>query len=945
MSTRSPGTAPLEGRLGWWRLALGALSVLLGSPQPSSAMQRPPVAATQNPTAAAAKPALQPADYARWETLGPAWLSPDGRWIAYQISREDGDELRLADVGADSTRAFAFAGYPAFSRDNRWLAFTIGRSESERERLQAAGESIRGRMGLLDLSRGLLEELDGINSFEFSPNGEFLAIRGEPAPDDPARGSDLILRDLATGRDTHFGSIATYAWSDRGATLALVVEAGSSAEPGLYVLAAASGRLHLLETGSSGFSQLVWRRQAADLAALRSRVPAGGPDLEYDVVAWKALDGAQPERHVLQPTVDGASPGFRVVDYRGLTWSDDGSKIFFGLQDLEPATAVSTANAGATGPTASLDIWHSQDLDIVPAQRVGAVMERFRSDLAVWHVEAGRMVRLSDASLADIELFAGGRVAIGGDRRPYAAERMFGPILKDFYAIDVGTGARRPIARRIQHAFGASPQGRYFLYLDGNDFWSYDLQSGESRNLTVGLPAEFVDNAHDHAVEQKPPFGVGGWTPDDRSVILNDRYDLWEVRADGSGARRLTRGAQDSVRHRVIQPDREADVVDLSRPLYLGLFGEWTKRSGFAILSPAGTVDRAVWIEGSATRLVRARDAEVYAYVRQAFDVSPDLWVAGPGLRDARRATHTNAFADDYAWGRAELIDFRNTEGDRLQAALYYPAGYQPGQRYPMIVHVYERPSLLIHNYVPPSETSPFNVTVFTSRGYFVLRPDIVYRPRNPGLSAVAAIVPAVQAVLATGMVDPARVGLAGHSWGGYQTAFAVTQTDVFAAAAAGAPLTDLISMYGSVYWNTGETNARLFESWQGRMEVPPWEDLEAYVANSPVMQIRHMNTPLLVSVGDRDGQVDWNQAIELYNAARRTGKDLVLLVYEGEGHDLRRRPNQIDQHRRVLEWFDHYLKGAEPAAWITHGVRYLDRETEWLRIRDGTPGPGVAGP
>jgi dipeptidyl aminopeptidase/acylaminoacyl peptidase len=336
------------------------------------------------------------------------------------------------------------------------------------------------------------------------------------------------------------------------------------------------------------------------------------------------------------------------------------------------------------------------------------------------------------------------------------------------------------------------------------------------------------------------------------------------------------------------------------------------------------------------SRLTRADSADVYIFRIEGADDSPDIFVAGPTLADRRQVTVTNPFQQQYAWTRGELIDYRNAHGRELQAALLYPANYEPSRQYPMIIYPYEITSNTLHNYVVPSATSAYNTTVFTQNGYFVLRPDIVYRSRNPGVSAVEALLPALDAALATGMIDAERVGIAGHSWGAYQTAFAITQTDRFAAAVAGAPLTDLISMYLSIYWNTGGTDARMFEIEQGRMEVPFWEDLEAYMRNSPLFHVRNMNTPLLVAFGDEDGAVDWHQGIELYNAARRAGKEMVMLVYEGENHSLSRKPNQIDYHRRVNEWFGHYLRGEPAPEWITSGVTHIARQRELELLRRG---------
>ena len=242
------------------------------------------------------------------------------------------------------------------------------------------------------------------------------------------------------------------------------------------------------------------------------------------------------------------------------------------------------------------------------------------------------------------------------------------------------------------------------------------------------------------------------------------------------------------------------------------------------------------------------------------------------------------------------------------------------------IVYIYEIRSNVVHSYQVPSERSYYNFQVWSQSGYFVYQPDIVYRDRDPGVSAVASLEPAVQAVIETGMVDPDRIGLIGHSWGGYQTTFAVTQTDIFSAAVAGAPLTNLFSMYLSVYWNSGGTDARIFEISQGRMEVPFWEDEAAYRRNSPVFHIENMTTPLLMAQGTEDGAVDFNQGVEFYNAARRANKDFVFLVYNGENHGFRNEANQLDYHRRINGWFGYYLKGEEAPPWITDGVPYLEQ-------------------
>jgi dipeptidyl aminopeptidase/acylaminoacyl peptidase len=231
-----------------------------------------------------------------------------------------------------------------------------------------------------------------------------------------------------------------------------------------------------------------------------------------------------------------------------------------------------------------------------------------------------------------------------------------------------------------------------------------------------------------------------------------------------------------------------------------------------------------------------------------------------------------------------------------------------------------------MNNYYAPAARG-FNKTVYTSRGYAVLMPDIVYQLNDPGMSAVWCVLPAVKAAADTGVVDINRVGIHGHSWGGYQTAFLITQTDMFKAAIAGAPLTNMISMYSSVYWNSGSANQPIFESSQGRFKGNYLDNLDAYTRNSPVYYANNVNTPLIILHNDKDGAVDWNQGIEYYNTLRQLKKSVIMLQYKGENHGLRKQPNMKDYYIRMREFFDHHLMGKPAPKWLQQGISHLDLE------------------
>ncbi|MBX3416152.1 MAG: prolyl oligopeptidase family serine peptidase [Pirellulaceae bacterium] len=588
---------------------------------------------------------------------------------------------------------------------------------------------------------------------------------------------------------------------------------------------------------------------------------------------------------------------------------------------------------------AGVEVWHAKDIDIIPLQKKQIARDKNLNYLAAWWLDDDQMAQLGSDLTERITLFEQQKRALAFDNRPYEEQKRFGPTLNDLYLVDVRTGERSLIVPANKFAFNSSPDGRYLVYQKDDQLWLFDSETGSHRDLTSELGVSFHNTKLSTLTAEKPAWSSPDWSKDSSHVIVYDEFDIWSIPVEMStAAKRLTDGAANQIRHRRVTLDPIEDRwVDFEVPMIVSLYGEMSKKSGYGRLdlsAPTGRAEKLIWNDKSIGRLIKAKEADTFAYIEQSVESSPNLWVSGAGLADARRASDTNPFQKDYAWSKAELVNYANDQGEELQGALYYPAGYEAGKKYPMIVYIYEERSQGLHNYTVPSEQRPYNNATFTADGYFVFEPDIVYRPQNPGLSAVECVIPAVRKVLESGMVDETKIGLIGHSWGAYQTAFIVTQTDLFAAGIAGAPLTNMMSMSMSIYWNTGQTDAWIFHESQGRMNQPFWRDVETYIQNSPIFSIDNLNTPLLVAFGDEDGAVDFNQGVELYNAARLAGKPFVMLVYPGENHGLVKKPNQVDYHYRIREWFGHYLKGYEPARWITDGQKHLDRQKELEKLK-----------
>ncbi len=925
------------------------------------------------------KSSVKPSEYGQWETLAfGSNLSPDGKWLAYGINRSNrNNELRVTNVADGTTKVAAFGAQPIFSSNSRYVAYSIGYSEAQEEKLTKEKKPIQRKLGLLNLATGEQTVVDGIEAFAFSANGAYLAMRRYPpkkdAPDaaaavetDDTPGATLIVRQLGSGRDTTFGNVSAFAWQDlpkQGRLLALTISAEDKTGNGVQLFDPESNALRVLDSSSSGYSGLAWRKDSADLAVLRSKTDERHEVPTQIALAWTHLGETSEARQMYDPTTDAKFPsGMRTVAFRRPSWSDDGSIMFLGVAKwtekpvaAKKAAIASDADGNGSDPLAkdsvkdapkgdaeelepaAVDVWHARDVDVMPKQKLSARNDRQKNLLSAWHVETGKFVQLGKEPTEQVTPIKHQKLAVAANWTTYAMDRSIGRPAADLSLIDLATGERTKIKDRLSedHYVQASPGGRYLLYLQDDHYWTVDTATRAVVNITKSVQTSFVDRESDATIKQKPAFGVAGWTKNDEAVILYDKFDLWKVAPDGSRATRLTDGAADQVRHRYVRLNPDEEWIDADKPAYLSLFGIWTKKSGYARLNlSAGRDEHLVWLDKSVQRLSKAKDADVFAYVAEAFDDSPDAFVGGPDLKEAKQVTKTNPFQSNYAWGHAELIEYKSERGERLQGALYYPAGYEAGKKYPMIVYLYERLSDGLHRYSAPSERDYYNVAAFTQNGYFLFEPDIVFRPREPGLSVVECVTPAVKKVVEKGLVDARKVGVVGHSWGGFDTTYLATHSDVFAAAVAGAPITDLISNYGNHHWSSGIAETDHIETGQQRMEVPLWEDLQAYVRNSAVFNVQNMKTPLMIEVGDSDGTVFWHQGVELYNIARRAKKDVVLLVYAGEDHGLRKKPNQIDYHRRILEWFGHYLKDEHGSPWITGGVTFLEREQELKQLK-----------
>ncbi len=897
-------------------------------------------------SAGAQKKQLTPEDYGKWQSLGQTELSPNGAWVAYQIIvQEDNDSLYVVNRATNKVYKLAFASTPEFSKDNQWLAYRIGLPFKEAEKLRDQSKPIEYKMGLLNLSTGKIETISNISRYGFSKNGKMLAAYLAPPKENKDKGSVLLLKNLTDGSTRTIGNVTEYAFNKKSDYLTYVVESANTAGNSVELFNLNTYTLKVVASDTLKFSKLNWSKEGDGFSFFKTFKKDDFEEENAQVYSCTNL--SNPTITVFDPLKAKDFPvGMRIFNGSNLRMSDDLSAVFFGIKEWTSkpkkedkkwldssktkadSIKMATAKLALKSDNKLADVWHWKDAEIQPRQKVTYIQDKNASYLSVWNIDNNQFYQLATEAFPIATLNGNQKMAV------IATDKKYKPAFKEDYAdyslINTKTGASKLLYTRMQAGFYTAPQsspdGKYLIYFKDKNWYTYNIATDQNTNLTGTIKSSFWNTRDDHPAT-KPPFGLGGWIKDDKEVLLYDEYNIWAVSPDGSVARKIAEGDKEEIAFRVTRVDFEEMYLDESKPIYFSAYGDKTKKFGYYQYEN-GKTTKLIFEDLQVNRLAKALDANVFSYIKQDYDLSPELYISENFTKEQKAAT-TNPQQQNYYWGKSKLVSFTNKLGKKMQGALYYPANYEPGKQYPMIVYMYELLTQNVHNYVAPSIRRAYNTTNYTTNGYFVFQPDIVYETNDPGMSAVNCIVPGVKEVMKTGMIDANKVGIMGHSWGAYQTSFLITQTDIFKAAIAGAPLTDLISMSLSIYWNTGTPDQKIFETSQGRFDGPWYERTEAHIRNSPMFNASKIKAPLLVTFGDKDGAVDWHQGIEMYGTMRRMEKPFVMLVYADENHNFTKKENQIDYQKRQREWFDHYLLGKPAEKWITDGVSYVERMKE----------------
>jgi len=838
------------------------------------------------------KKAVTEADYHLWGTLVDAKLSDSGKWIRYSmLYDENPDTLFVKRTDGKQLIRIANGHSGAFSKENVFACLDD-----------------RNMLHLINLKSGKLKLISEVKAYHFAFNGKYIVTQGGNS------GQELEIRTNEGTVIKNIAEVTDYKLNAAANLLLYCQVKRGQVAAGIVDLSKGLVETTVFEQQSVEIGNLVWQHDGRGLAFLTKAAAEEGSRIYYYSVADKTL------KH-LDSRSAGFPEHFHVQNgyVSNLSISDGGDKVLFTI----------AKDAGFVRTLSGVQQWNGTDPVVYPERMRSSDLE-FNQRIAVWWpaTEQVKFVTSDDTPLGFLN--ASQDYALVYNKNEVEPQYKLTPNV-NLHVVNLETGTSHKLLDGIggsTHSQSLSPKGKYFAFFKQGHWWIYDFKTEIMKNLTGDSGLDVV-NAEDPG--WKSNYFVVGWGPNDEYLLINDKYDLWKFSVEGGKPVRLTRGREAGISYSIsnLEPNRLDQVsfrghvdavVDLNKRIVLYTSMD-NNDTGFSILDPKGKVDRLFFGPSYNTDIVKAEKADVYAFVSQRFDRPPALCVSGG--KKSRVVYQSNPQHYHYQWGKQQVIEYRNSKGVLLKGLLHYPSNYEPGKKYPMIVYIYESQYHYQHRYRSPSlyEADVFKLANFTSQGYFVLLPSIVYEVGNPGKSAVDCVVAATKQVVAMGDVLESRIGLIGTSFGGYETNFIVTQTDLFRTAVSSASVFDLPGYYLTLASGTNKPEIWRFEDHQWRM-ASLFADRKIYVENSPSTFAGDIKTPMLLWTGDKDYSINHTQSIALYLALRRQEKDVILLTYPGEGHSLFKRDNQKDLSGRLKDWFGYYLKEERPAEWIAQGVK-----------------------
>jgi dipeptidyl aminopeptidase/acylaminoacyl peptidase len=922
-------------------------------------------------------------DYDAWKSINNPQISVDGKWIVYLETPQKGDAELVAlnpDQNIDYHHVIGYSGEgtnaedaanPQITYNSSHVIFLISQTKAEVDSVKKVKKESKKNdknkpaktLAIMNLADGSITTIDSVKSFKLpeeavgwvaylkeepkkkekkeDKNEEMKSeegkVKGEKEEDEKEKkdekkkdyGTELILQSLSDTTRTAFESVLDFRFTKNGKYLLYIVSSKEKPQTdGVYSNIPGDTTSTPLLTGKGNYKGWEFDKKETRMAFFTDRDDYESKKPIFNLYGWN-VGNKKAKLWISHTSTKEIPAGMAVSEKSNLSFSEDGKVLMLGIKEIPDTTKREDDDE----EKAKFDLWHWNDPYPQPQQKKMA--DRVRDDAweSLYFIDSKKFVKLADEKIPDVRLSRDGKMAYAVNPWPYTKRVSYEGTYNDIYEIDPKTGERTLAKKELFGGANISPNNKYLYWFENNNWFVYNVKTNDTTNITGRLNVRF-DREDWDTPEPSRPYGIAGWTNGDKSVLIYDRYDIWEINPDGSNAHNITEdsGRKNNLSFRYIDLDPDEVTINPDKTILLAATNEETMVSGFYRDKVNGNAlpTKLIMTDKSfGRRPFKAKKTDRLLFTRSSFDEFPDLWVSDLDFKNLKKITDLGKQMEPFIWGKAELRAFHSADGKPLKGILIKPDNFDPNQKYPLMVYIYETLHGGLHRFSNPSPGTSVNAAYYVSNGYVMWLPDIEYGTGYPGKDALKCVLPGVQMLIREGYIDPERIGIQGHSWGGYQVAYMVTQTNIFAAAEAGAPVSNMVSAYDGIRWGSGMVRQFQYERTQSRLGASLWEVPMRYIENSPIFWADKVQTPLLMIHNDEDGAVPWYQGIEYMMALRRLSKEAYMFNYNGEEHGLRKRINQEDWTIRMQEFFDHHLKGSPAPEWMKNGIKAWEKEDE----------------
>ena len=887
----------------------------------------------------AQKKPLDHSVYDSWQSVTAPQVSANGTYVAYQVTPQEGDGKLIIHPRKGSDIVIERGAQLRITPDEQWAVCIIKPlfKDTRQAKIKKWKEDKmpKDTLALIRLATGSVTKIAAVTSFKMGNKANatvawltsdttFIPKKERTNKD---VGRPLFIRQLATGDTDTLHHVSSYQWDKYGRRLAyLTKEKKDSMTVGLFdaglrkeKVLGCKDRFYSLPSFDEDGSQMLW-------LVSNDTLSSGSKHCE---MYYMRTDNGNSERLISMNDLKNLPKGWGLNENSSPYFSHNGQRIFAGVAKYmapKDTTLVPFETAG-------LDIWNWNAPEIPPMMRSNLQTDLKQTHLAVFDKNRHQLIPLSTSKYDRIRTVDRGDAsyAISTDATETVVETQWNTNnVQKVSLVDLATGSRKQIFEGVVNRVTPSPGGKYVAWYDMNrqQWFVYDVADGSVRDVTSTAGVNFWDEEDDHPM-LKSPYGLAGWSQGDDYLFIYDRYDIWKVPAKGGKPVCLTAGdgRKNNYTYRYLNTkhDDGARYIEPKETMLLTIFDKTTKMNGYATVNASKVAAPRQLALGGWTydKLMKAEKAPVYAYLKGNFENPMDIYTTNVLGGKEQKLSAINPQQKDYNWGTAELYHWTAYDGTKLDGILYKPEDFDETKKYPVMIYFYEKRSESLYSYVTPQPSwSTVNLAFYTSRGYVVFVPDIVYPLDGlPGEAAYNCICSGAESLTKYPWIDKDNMAIQGQSWGGYQVAYLITRTNMFKAAGAGAPVSNMTSAYGGIRWESGMSRQFQYEQTQSRVGKTLWDGLDLYLKNSCLFSLPNVQTPVLIMHNDADGAVPWYQGIEMFMGLRRLQKPAWMLQYNNEAHNLKERRNRKDLTIRLQQFFDHYLKGAPEPAWMKYGV------------------------